>query len=201
MLVIFSWQPVQANNTVNSEIRLLVLGDSLSAGYGLPSADSFPSQLEKALQAAGYNVRVINAGVSGDTTAGGLARLDWAMADQPDLVIVELGANDALRGLDTETTRKNLDEILGRILQGGAQVLFAGMQAPRNMGESYVVSFDKVFPDLAKKHNVAFYPFFLEGVALNPDLNQPDGIHPNASGVQVIVKNILSLVISEIEKI
>jgi acyl-CoA thioesterase-1 len=198
--VFFVVQPLHANNTADSEIRLVVLGDSLAAGYGLQEADSFPRQLESALRLAGNNVRVINAGVSGDTTAGGLARLDWVLRDNPDLVIVELGANDALRGLNTEMTRSNLDAVLVKLKQGGVKVILAGMHAPRNMGERYVTSFDRIYPALAEKHGITLYPFFLKGVALNPALNQPDGIHPNGTGVRVIVKNILPLVVAELEK-
>jgi len=174
-----------------AEVRILVLGDSLSAGYGLSAAEAFPAQLEQALRQNGQAVRVINAGVSGDTTAGGLARLDWALVERPQLVIVQLGANDALRGLDPEQARANLDAILTRLLREGMQVLLAGMHAPRNLGPSYYTKFDRIYGDLAKKHRVALDPFFLEGVALRPELNQADGLHPNARGVAVIVRRLL----------
>lgn len=175
---------------------ILAFGDSLTAGYGLSNADSFPEQLSAALKAAGRESRVINAGVSGDTTAGGASRIDWALADEPDLVIVELGANDGLRGFDPAQTRQNLDLILDRALASGARVLFTGMLAPRNLGKEYVAEFDGLFPDLAKKHkDVVFYPFFLDGVAAEPSLNQGDGIHPNAAGVAVIVERILPYVL------
>lgn len=183
-----------ANDTAEPEKRLLVLGDSLAAGYGLAAGEDFPAQLENALRQAGHRVRVINAGVSGDTTAGGLARLDWAMAEQPHLVIVELGANDALRGLPPEQTLANLDAILERLGRSGALALLAGMRAPRNLGGEYTTAFDRIFPQLAKKHRVALYPFFLEGVVLDPALNQADGIHPNERGVAVIVARILPAV-------
>jgi acyl-CoA thioesterase-1 len=186
--------PSQANDTSESRKRLLVLGDSLAAGYGLAAEDAFPVQLAKALRQAGHDVTVINAGVSGDTTAGGLARLDWALADKPQLVIVELGGNDALRGLPPEETRANLDAILERLGKAGVKTLLAGMQAPHNLGEHYTTAFNRIYPQLAKQHRVAFYPFFLEGVALDPALNQPDGIHPNARGVAVIVTRILPFV-------
>ncbi len=179
----------------------MVLGDSLTAGYGLQAAQAFPEQLEVALQQEGYHVKVINAGVSGDTTAGGLARVDWALSDNPQLVIVELGANDALRGLSVEDTRDNLNSILLRIKQGGAQIVLAGMKAPRNMGEDYVGKFDLIYSDLSRKHKVVLYPFFLSGVALDPLLNQADGIHPNAAGVKVIVSKMLPLIISELNKL
>jgi acyl-CoA thioesterase-1 len=189
-----SAQPLQANNTSESRKRLLVLGDSLTAGYGLAAEEAFPAQLEKALRQAGHDVTVINAGVSGDTTAGGLSRLDWALADKPHLVLVELGGNDALRGLPPEETRANLDAILEHLGKAGVKILLAGMQAPRNLGEQYTTAFNRVYPQLAKQHRVTLYPFFLDGVALEPALNQADGIHPNARGVAVIVARILPVV-------
>ena len=172
-------------------LRLLAFGDSLVHGYGLAAGDSFPEQLEKALKGRGFRVEVINAGNSGDTTAAGRSRLDWALAERPDLVLVELGGNDTLRGIEPSDTYRNLDGILGRLTAEGLPVLLAGMRAPRNLGEAYAAEFDAVFPRLAEKHGVAFYPFFLDGVALDPTLNQPDGIHPNAAGVAVIVERIL----------
>jgi len=175
----------------SAEARIVVLGDSLSAGYGLPAAEAFPAQLEQALRQSGQAVRVINAGVSGDTTAGGLARLDWALAERPQLVIVQLGANDALRGLDPEQARANLDAILTRLKREETQILLAGMRAPRNLGPAYYTKFDRIYSDLAKKHQVALDPFFLEGVALRPELNQADGLHPNAQGVAIVVRRLL----------
>jgi len=174
--------------------RILVLGDSLSAGYGLNPQEAFPVQLEQALQASGHNVTVINASVSGDTTAGGVARLDWALADQPQIVIIELGANDALRGLSPDLTRKNLATIIDRLQQEKIVVLLAGMRAPRNLGSDYYNKFDRLYPELAKQYGVAFYPFFLEDVATIRYLNQTDGIHPNADGIGVIVQGILPTV-------
>lgn len=174
--------------------RILVLGDSLSAGYGLAAEDSFPAQLEKALKAEGHDVRVINAGVSGDTSAGGLARLDWALADKPQVAIVELGANDGLRGLDPARMRANLDAILTRLKAEKIQVLLTGMRAPPNYGPEYAEAFAKVYVDLAGRHGVALYPFFLEGVARQAKLNQTDGLHPTAEGVKVIVARILPMV-------
>ncbi len=173
------------------QFRILALGDSLTAGFGLPQGDGFTDQLENALQAAGYDAVVINAGVSGDTTAGGLARLDWALADDPHVVIVELGANDALRGIDPATSRANLDAILVELGDRKVPALLAGMLAPRNLGSDYVTAFDGMYGDLAREHQVPLYPFFLEGVAAEPELNQADGIHPNAQGVQIIVDGIL----------
>ncbi len=172
-------------------IRIIAFGDSLTAGYGLPPKNAFPVRLEAALKARGHNVAVVNAGVSGDTTAGGLARLDWAVPDDADAVIVELGANDALRALDPAAARKNLDAIITRIKAKGPDVLLAGMRAPRNLGPEYTKAFDMTFPDLARKHEVLYYPFFLEGVVLNNALNLDDGMHPNAKGVDVIVQGIL----------
>lgn len=194
-------QLLYANNTAKSALRLLVLGDSLSAGYGLEPADSFPSRLEEALDAAGYNVHVINAGVSGDTTAGGLSRLEWALADNPHIVLVELGGNDALRGLPPAETYANLESIIVKLKKDGVDVILAGMQAPRNLGQGYTAEFDAIYPRLAGKYDVPLYPFFLDGVALDPALNQPDGIHPNSEGVKVIVRKILPLLESELEKL
>lgn len=172
-------------------IRIVAFGDSLTAGFRLPPKNAFPVRLEAALKARGHNVAVLNAGVSGDTTAGGLARLDWAVPDDADAVIVELGANDALRGLDPAAARKNLDAIITRIKAKGADVLLTGMRAPRNYGQEYTGTFDRIFPQLARQHDVLYYPFFLEGIVLDATLNLDDGIHPNAKGVDVIVKGIL----------
>ena len=175
-------------------VRILVLGDSLTAGYGLDLADTFPVRLERALRDEGLDVAVINAGVSGDTTAGGLARLGWALADRPDIAIVALGGNDALRGLDPTTTRANLDAIVTRIEAAGVRVLLAGMKAPPNLGAEYGRAFEAVFAGIAERHGVAFYPFFLEGVAAVAALNQDDAIHPNARGIHLRVEGIVPYV-------
>lgn len=172
-------------------LRILAFGDSLMAGYGLPQEDGFVPQLQQALTKMGRDVQVINGGVSGDTTAGGVARLDWMLADKPDVVILELGANDALRGLPPEEAKKNLETIILRLKETGARILLAGMLAPRNLGEDYAKAFDAIYPDLAKTHDLALFPFFLEGVATRPELNQGDGLHPTKEGVAVIVENIL----------
>ena len=176
-------------------VRLLVFGDSLTAGYGLPQEQSFPAQLEQSLRAADHDVEVINAGVSGDTAAGGLARLNWTLgglpAGAPAAAIVQLGANDGLRGLDPQSTFANLSAILAQFQNRGIPVLLTGMLAPPNLGSEYGQAFNAIYPRLAKEHDVIFYPFFLEGVAATPELNQDDGIHPNTQGVSVIVKNIL----------
>jgi len=170
---------------------IAAFGDSLSAGYGLEAKDAFPAQLEAALKAAGENVRVVNAGVSGDTTAGGLARVDWVLADRPDMVILELGANDMLRGLSPARAEANLDAILTRLAQRRVPVLLVGMLASRSLGSHYTREFDPLYRRLADKHGVPLYPFFLEGVALDPAFNQPDLLHPNVRGVEVIVQRIL----------
>jgi acyl-CoA thioesterase I len=173
---------------------ILDFGDSLTAGLGLPAEQAFPARLEDWLHQRGIEARVINAGVSGDTTAGGLARLDWALADKPELVIVALGANDALRGIEPSTVRDNLDKMIEKIETSGAKVLLLGMLAPPNWGEEYKHAFDEIFPELARRHHLPLYPFFLEGVAMKPELNQPDGIHPNERGVAVLVDRIAPLV-------
>lgn len=173
---------------------IVAFGDSLSAGYGLVEADSFPVRLEAALRADGLDTRVINSGVSGDTTAGGRARLDWSLPEQVDLVIVELGANDGLRGIDPAETEANLDAILRTLASRNIRVLFTGMLAPPNLGREYAAAFDALFPKLGARHDVVFYPFFLEGVAAERSLNQPDGIHPNAAGVDRIVMRLLPFV-------
>lgn len=171
--------------------RLLLLGDSLTAGYGLPIEDAFPTQLENALRAKGLALEVINAGVSGDTTAGALDRLEWVLADKPTHALVVLGGNDALRGLDPADMRDKLGQIVAGLRQAGVQVLLAGMYAPRNLGREYGDRFNAIYPELAAKHDVPLYPFFLEGVALDPKLNQEDGMHPNAKGVAIVVDGIL----------
>jgi len=199
--MILTTTPTFANSTAADRTVILVLGDSLTAGYGLEQKNSFPAQLEKSLLSKGYAVKVINAGVSGDTSAGGLSRLDWSLADQPRIVVVELGANDALRGLNPSETYANLDTIINRLKSAGCIVVLAGMQAPRNLGPEYYNEFDQIYPTLAKRYKLLFYPFFLEGVATDRDLNQADGIHPNAAGVRLIVKGIQPLIVKALDQI
>jgi acyl-CoA thioesterase-1 len=175
-------------------VRIIAFGDSLTAGFRLAPGEAFPIKLEKSLRAKGIVAEVANAGVSGDTTAAGLERLDWAVPDATDIVILELGANDALRGLDPAVARRNLEAMITRIKAKGARVLLAGMRAPKNWGEDYARRFDAMYPDLAKAHDLPLYPFFLEGVALRPELNLDDGLHPNARGVDEIVRGITPLV-------
>ena len=180
-----------ANPARAAPLELVVLGDSLSSGYGLAPTEGFAIVLEKALQDEGLDIRILNAGVAGDTSAQGLARLDWSVPEGTQAVIVELGANDALRGKDPADTENALDEILTRLKARGIAVLLAGMLAPPNMGADYEARFNPIFPRLAEKHGVLFYPFFLKNVAGNRELNQDDGMHPNAQGVQKIVNGIL----------
>jgi acyl-CoA thioesterase-1 len=172
-------------------IKIVAFGDSLTAGFGLPADAAFPAKLQRALRAKGIDAEVVNAGVSGDTTSGGLARLNWSLPEGADAVILELGANDALRGLDPKVTRSALDQILRRLKERRIEVLLAGMRAPRNFGPDYAGAFDAIFPQLASAHDVLFYPFFLEGVATDSKLNQPDGLHPTAAGVDAIVAAII----------
>jgi acyl-CoA thioesterase-1 len=191
MLAFVLASAAHAEDAGERPIKLAVLGDSLSAGLGLPAQSAFPAKLEQALRANGVTVDVLNAGVSGDTASDGLARLDWSIPEDIDAVIVELGANDALRGIDPKVTRAALDEIVKRLRQRHVAVLLAGMYAPRNLGQDYADRFDRIFADLAKAHDVPLYPFFLDGVATDAGLNQADGMHPTAAGVDVIVARIL----------
>ena len=180
-------------------IKLVVLGDSLAAGYGVKPDQAIPARLEAALKAGGRNVSVINHGVSGDTTAGGVERIDWMLADKPDIVLVELGANDALRGSDPASAERNLDAIITKLKAAGVTVWLAGMLAPRNFGPEYATQFDGLYKRLADKHNVPLYPFFLDGVAQDPALNQADGIHPNPKGVDIVVERILPFITKNLD--
>lgn len=172
-------------------LTVLALGDSLTAGYGLQTSDAFPVKLEAALRARGHDVKVINAGISGDTALDGASRLEWALAEPVDAVIVELGANDALRGLPVPQAEQALDQALSELTERKIPVLLAGMRAPPNLGPEYQAAFDGMYPRLAEKHGVLLYPFFLDGAAADPKLNQADGMHPNPAGVDVIVARIL----------
>ena len=172
-------------------IKILAMGTSLTQGYGLPPGTEFTTQLQAALKGQGIDAEIVNAGVSGDTSSGGLSRLDWSLADHPDAAILELGSNDMLRGVPPKVTEKNLRAILSTLQKDHVPVLFTGMHAQRNLGPDYVAEFDAIYPRLAKEYPVIFYPFILDGVALNPRLNQADGLHPNPAGVKIIVARIL----------
>jgi len=174
--------------------EVVAFGDSLTAGLGLAASEAFPARLAARLKDEGIDIRMVNAGVSGDTTTDGLARLDWALADKPDFVILALGANDAMRGIDPTIVRANLDKMIDKIQASGAKLMLLGMLAPANWGAQYEQEFDRIYPELAKAHDVPLYPFFLDGVAMNPALNQPDGIHPNQRGVAIMVDRIAPLV-------
>jgi acyl-CoA thioesterase I len=184
----FTASPLQAQT-----IHLLAFGDSLTAGLGLELQQAFPARLQAALKARGHDIVITNAGVSGDTSTAGAERLDWSLVPEIDGVILELGSNDALRGIDPQETEKALDRILTALQQRKLPVLLAGMLAPRNLGVDYGKKFDAIFPRLAAKHGVLFYPFFLDGVAAEPAFNQPDGLHPNSKGVDMIVSRILPI--------
>lgn len=175
-------------------IKLVVLGDSLSAGLGLPAQDAFPTKLQKALQAKGIAVDMTNAGVSGDTSSGGRDRLDWSVPEGTEGVVLELGANDAMRGIDPDLTRAALTDIVRRLKARKIAVMLCGMLAPPNFGADYGARFNSIYPDLAKQFDVPLYPFFLDGVAADAKLNQADGIHPTAAGVDIIVNNMLPTV-------
>lgn len=180
--------------------RIVAFGDSLSAGYELPENEGFSKQLEAALKAKGYDVLVENAGVSGDTSTGGLERLDWSVADGTALVILQLGANDALRGIDPSLTRSNMDAMIKRLKDRKINVVLAGMLAPPNMGEAYSKPFNAIYPELAAQYQLPLYPFFMDGVITKPELKLGDGLHPNGKGVAVIVSGILPTIESELQK-
>jgi acyl-CoA thioesterase-1 len=186
--------PASAQTAAARPVKMVVLGDSLSAGLGLSAPAAFPARLQKALKAKGIDVDIINAGVSGDTSSGGRDRLDWSVPDGTEAVILELGANDALRGIDPKVTRAALADILTRLQARKIAVLLCGMVAPPNYGADYSTRFNAIYPDLAKAFQVPLYPFFLEGVASDARLNQADGLHPTAEGIDLIVKNILPTV-------
>lgn len=190
-----------AGDTTTKPVRIVAFGDSLTAGYLLKPSQSFPSQLAAALQKRGLVVDVINAGVSGETMSQGLARLDWSIPDGTDAVILELGANDVLRGIDPGVTRAALDQILQRLGERNIDVLVAGMRALRNWGSEYEAAFNPIFEDLSKKYQVLHYPFFLDGVAADPQLNLSDGLHPNSAGIAKIVERIMPNVLELITRV
>jgi acyl-CoA thioesterase-1 len=182
-------------------IRILAFGDSLTAGYGLAEQDTLPTRLADALNKMGRPVIMINGGVSGDTSADGVTRLDWALADKPQIMILALGANDMLRGLDPKTTRANLEAIIQKAKAAGVEIVLAGMLSPPNLGAEYKAAFDAIYPELAKAHNLLFMPFLLQDVAQDSVLNQADGIHPNGDGVAIIVRNLLPYVTQAMDKL
>ncbi len=201
LLVAVSYSPATAADAICEDKTLVVLGDSLVAGNGLGPNEGFPEQFASALRKEGYGIKVINAGVSGDTSTGGLARIDWSVPNETDAVIIELGANDALRGIAPEITTANLDAIVGKFQARKIEVLIAGMMAPPNMGKVYGDAFNGLYPQIAGQRDVLLYPFFLDGVAGNPALNQADGIHPTAEGVALIIKNFLPLGLELVQRI
>ncbi|MGQ0666755.1 MAG: arylesterase [Nitrospiraceae bacterium] len=180
-----------APSTSDTRPRIVAFGDSLTAGLGVSADESYPAQLQRRLDDLDYRYRVINAGVSGDTTAGGVRRVPWVLSSKPDLVILELGGIDGLRGLSLEQTKSNLSEIIRRLQQAGVTVILAGMKLPPNYGPEYMAGFEAIYPALAKQYHLPLIPFFLEGVAASPTLNQADGIHPTKEGYRMIVERIL----------
>lgn len=183
------------SGTGQGEGVIVAFGDSLTAGLGVTPQEAYPAQLEKLLHAKGYPYRVVNAGVSGDTTAGGLRRLDWVIKSRPDIVIIELGANDGLRGITLGEIRTNLSQMIGRIQAAGIHVILAGMKIPPNYGPQYILGFSNIFSELAREYKIPLIPFFLEGVAARADLNQDDGLHPTREGYQHVVDNVLPVLL------
>lgn len=205
MLLRFGWQigiflVIATGFAVAEPQRIVAFGDSLSAGYELPENEGFAKQLEAALKAKGFDVLVENAGVSGDTSTGGLERLDWSIADGTRLVILQLGANDALRGIDPSLTRTNIDAMIKRLKEREIPVVLAGMLSPPNMGDAYSKPFNAIYPELAAQYQIPLYPFFMDGVITKPELKLGDGLHPNGEGVAVIVSGILPIIQTELQK-
>lgn len=192
---------IEAPASAQQPVKIVAFGDSLLAGFGLRANESFPAQLENELKKRGHIVEIANAGVSGDTTTGGLSRLDWSIQDGTEAVILVLGANDMLRGMEPELARKNLDEMIKRLKARKIEVLIGGMRAAPNLGADYARKFDSIYADLAKEHDILIYPFFLDGVAGQRELNMNDGIHPTPKGVSLVVERILPSVESLIERV
>ena len=198
--LVSSYQTNQ-NSKLSRELKtILAFGDSLTAGLGVEKKDTYPSILQEKLQKKGFPYRVINAGVSGETTSGGLRRVDWVLRNKPEIIILELGVNDGFRGLDVRMIQKNLAEIIEKFHQEGVKIILAGMKLPRNYGKDYTESFEKIYPDLSNKYNILLVPFFLEGIALEKDFNQADGIHPTGKGNRVVVENIWPVLLPLINK-
>ncbi|MEM7214572.1 MAG: arylesterase [Pseudomonadota bacterium] len=193
-------QPVPASAACEGK-RMVVFGDSLVAGFGLPPGKAFPEQLSTKLAEGGYAIEVVNAGVSGDTTSGGLSRLEWSIGESADLVVLELGGNDALRGIPVDLTRQNLEDMVVALKDKGTEIVLAGMLAPPNMGSKYGEAFNAIYPELASKHDITLYPFFLDGVAAESSLNLEDGIHPNTEGIGVMVEKILPVMKTKLQSI
>jgi acyl-CoA thioesterase-1 len=191
-------QPTSATDNSTTEFRILALGDSLTAGFGVSPEDSYPAQLQDQLRAEGYNVEVINGGISGETSSAALARVEWMLNTVPDIVIVETGGNDALRGIDLDLTASNIDQIVKRFTDEGAVVIVAGMQIIQNLGQEYADSFAAIYPQVASRYDAILIPFFLEGVAADPALNQADFIHPNPAGYSILVEHIYPFVLEAI---
>jgi acyl-CoA thioesterase-1 len=204
LCMLFASSALQSHAANSSEPRskgtIVAVGDSLTAGLGVNEEDAYPAQLEKKLRTAGYDWKVINAGISGETSSGTLSRINWVMKLKPDIVILETGANDGLRGIDPRLTRKNIDETIRILKQQNVIVVLAGMKMVRNLGQKFTQDFADIYPSLAKKHDLILVPFFLQGVAGNPSLNQPDGIHPTAAGYRIITNTIYPFARKAIDK-
>ena len=193
-ILVFVYSPAISSGIEDPVKKLMIFGDSLTAGYGLEKTNSFSEKLSMALKSRGRDVKIILSSVSGDTTSGGKARIDWALAEKPDAVLIELGANDGLRGINPKVSKSNLDYIIKQLRKHQVRTLLAGMLAPPNLGREYGDEFNNIYSSLAKKYDILYYPFFLEGVVANPQLNQADGIHPNSIGVDEIVKRMLPMI-------
>ena len=196
ILAVFCFHTAGANelsDPADTRPRIVAFGDSLTAGLGVNRDDAYPAQLQRRLDELEYRYRVINAGVSGETTAGGLRRIPWVLGSKPDVVILELGGNDGLRGLSLEQTKHNLSRIIEQLRHAGVTIILAGMKLPPNYGQDYIRGFEAIYPDLAKHYNLALIPFFLEGVAASPVLNQADGIHPTREGYRIVVEQVLKV--------